>query len=249
MIELTKFFIQLIIKPKKTINLIQHQSPPIFQFVKFLLAVGFLRGLFDIPWIYWQAGQLPSLSYSLVEPTWYLLNIGPFILTEIVTIFLRWVLFAGIVHGLAYMLEARGLFRSTLNAFGVILAITLATILINYLHFIFPIPLIRFSSSPQYNPVIGIGQITTSIWIGFATFQLAKAYYQLEQWPALLIGAFIPLWNTGFFLIVVRILFWILPSQIQESQLWVAFNIGFVMIGLVVLLGLFWWYRNRRLIN
>lgn len=212
--------------------------------IAFLCTIGLVRGVLDIPWVYWQAERLVLLVPSLTSPTWYLFNIGPFILMEIVTALLRWVLFATLAYWLGRLLGGTGSFRTTLYFYAALLGITLVTILIDYLHLLLPLPLIRFSVSPHYNPVIGIGQVATSIWIGVLTYHLARREYGLDAWVSSMIGAFIPLLNTGLFLIVARVLFWLLPDDAPRDTLMIAFNSGFVVVGLSAFAALLWWGRR-----
>lgn len=215
--------------------------------VGFLIAVGFVRGVLDVPWIYWQAGNLPWLPSLLGEPTWYVVNIGPFVSAQVLTALLRWVLFAAIVYGLGRFLGGRGSHRVTLNFYGAVLGITVVTIVIDYVHLLLPLPLIRFAGSPQYNPIIGIGQVATAVWIGYVTYLLARREYRLARWPALMVGSFVPLLNTGLFLIVVRVFFRFLPEDLPQGVLALGLNLGFLALGLLALAALLSWsWRSLR---
>jgi hypothetical protein len=244
-IQPLRAYLTLLWRPRRGLVLLQQHPMSLNSIIVFLIGVGFVRGMLDIPWIYWQAGRLILLLPSMTSPTWYLLNIGPFILAEIITALLRWVLFSTIVYGLGRFLGGQGSYRTTLCMYGALLGITLATILIDYLHLLMPLPLIRFSAAPRYNPVIGLGQVLTSLWIGNITYLVVRSEYQLAVWPSAMVGAFIPLLNTGLFLIVARVLFWLLPNSIPHNMLLIALNIGFVILGLSAFVALLWWGCHR----
>lgn len=232
-------FLVLLKSPGRGLEEIRQRPMRLRSLALFLLGVGFLRGFLDVPWVYWQAGRLPLLPPLLTDPGWYLYNIGPFILSDVVTALVRWVLFTTIVYGLGRFLAGQGSYRVTLNFFGAVLGITLVTILVDYLYLFFQLPLIRFQVSPQYSPVIGLGQVITSVWIGFVTWLLARREYGLPFWPALSLGAFIPLLNTGLFLLVMRALFWLLPEDARFNSLVPLLNTAFVVLGLAAFAWLF----------
>ena len=212
--------------------------------ILFLVGVGLVRSVLDIPWLYWELGSLPLLGPNLDQPAWYGLNVGPYVLSVVIATLLRWVLFASLVHSLARFLGSDGSYRVTLDFYGAVLGITVFTILIDYAHFFFEIPLIRFEAAPRYHLVIGLGQVATAAWIGCLTFLLARRDYRLAALPAAMVGCFIPLLNTGLFLIVAGIYFRLAPAEISVSDLLVKFKFGFVAVCLGAFVALLWWSRR-----
>jgi len=238
-------FAALLRGPSRGLRAIQARTMRPRTVILFLLGVGLVRSLLDVPWIYWQAGGLPLLVPSLGQPSWYLVNVGPYVLSVVVTALLRWVLFAALVFYLARFLGGRGSYRVTLDVYAAVLGITIFTILIDYVHLFFDVPLIRFAASPSYNPVIGVGQVVTAAWIGYVTYLLARRELRLSVLPAVMVGAFVPLLNTGLFLIAARIVFRLLPAGSSLSAWLVKLNVGFVAVCLAAFAILFWWGWRR----
>ena len=63
-------FLLLLRSPSRGVQTLRRRTVRPSAAAAFLVAVGALRGVLDIPWIYWQAGRLDALGPSLAAPAW-----------------------------------------------------------------------------------------------------------------------------------------------------------------------------------
>lgn len=202
-----KYLFFLFIKPTQTIRHILEAPPSFKRIVIFLSLVGTLRGLLEGLLILLMVGQFTQVVSSLILLKSYLLNGTLFVFSNITTAYIRWVAFALMVYLFGRIIGGKGRFEEFLRLYGVILGIFMITILPNFAHPFFNLPMIKFNISNIYNPSMGIGQILTSIWLAFISYKAARLIHRLPKMESILIGLSLPLINIGILVLGAMILF------------------------------------------
>lgn len=175
-----------------------------------LLVCGLARGLLESALILLRAGHF---LITLTQPyalRAYLVTGGAFMVANAVTAYVRWVLFAVTVLLVGRWLGGRGSLDRLLRVFGPALVVYPLTIVPDYLYLFFSLPAIRFSVSPGYNPVIGVGQIAVSVWLAAFGYLVGRRLLGLARVDAALVGAALELSSLGA-LVVGALLFFNLP--------------------------------------
>jgi hypothetical protein len=204
--------------------------------------VGALRGIIELVWELLMAGQF---SQTILTPALFkrqILQDGTlFLLANVTTAYIRWPIFALVPFLFARFLGGRTRFRVFLRLYGVALGIFFVTVLPNFIYVFFKLPLIKFEVSKAYNPIFGIGQVLTSLWLIFISFKILRITEKLSWIESMLIGSLVPLVNIGLLVLSSKI-FFNLPTIILLSRrktfLIAAFC--FIMITLVAVPFLLW---------
>lgn len=182
-----------------------------------LLLFGTARGVLESALILLRAGHfLITLTqpYALRS---YLVTGGAFLLANAVTAYVRWVLFALTVFLVGRWLGGRGRLEPLLRVFGPALAIYPLTILPDYLYLVVSLPAVRFSVSPVYNPVIGVGQLAASAWLVAFGYVAARRIHGLGRFDSLLVGAALELGSLGS-LVIGALVFFNVPAVTAMSH-------------------------------
>lgn len=175
-----------------------------------LLVFGLARGLLESALILLRAGHfLITLTqpYALRS---YLVTGGAFLVANVVTVYVRWVVFALTVYLVGRWLGGRGRLEPLLRLLGPALAVYPLTILPDYLYLFLRLPAVRFAVSPVYQPVIGVGQMGVSIWLVAFGYLAARRLQGLGRVDSLLVGLGLELSSLGA-LVVGALVFFNLP--------------------------------------
>lgn len=240
-VSLTSSFLCLLIRPKSSVERIILNKPKYKGIILFLFVIGTLRGLTEGIWILSMNHQLGQVFKSFPLLYSYLLQGLPFVLSNITTAFVRWAAFAFFTFACGVLMGGRGRFADFLRIYGVILGIFFITILPNFLYLFFNLPSIRFNVSAIYNPTIGLGQILTSCWLAYVSYQAVMQLHKLPPFESFLIGLLVPLLNIGILVLGAAVVFNF--HSLADFPLKTVFNlstIGFTVATLAAIPAFLW---------
>lgn len=182
-----------------------------------LLAFGLARGVLESALILLRAGHFLMTLTQPYALRAYLVTGGAFLVANVITAYVRWIFFALAVFMVGRWLNGRARLDQLLRLFGPALVVYPLTILPDYLYLFFTLPAIRFSVSPVYNPVIGIGQLAVSLWLVAFGYLLARRVHGLGRLDSLLVGAALELASLGS-LVAGALVFFNLPVITEMSR-------------------------------
>lgn len=246
--SILEYFLSLFIKPAKTIERILAERPSFKRIAFFLLFIGALRGIIEGAWMLLMLGQFSQVISSPDLFRSYLLQGSYFGLANIITAYVRWAMFALIPYLLGRFLGGRGKFEEFLRLYGIILGIFLVTILPNFAHLALKLPIIEFRVSASYNPALGVGQMLTSCWLAYISYEAVRITHKLSKIESVFIGLLVPLINIGL-LVFGAMVFFNFPTIIALSRrnIFIVATIAFIIVALIATPILFWsGYRIER---
>ena len=204
----TGYFLSLLIRPTATIVRILLEKPDYKKIIFFLFGIGALRGITEEIWILSMNGQLGQVLGSMPLLKTHMTTGLPFILSNVITAYVRWVAFALLAFLCGLFLGGKGRFEDFLRLYGIILGISLVTILPNFIYlFVKNLPVIRFSVSTMYNPTIGIGQLVTSGWLVYVSYKAVMTIHKLPKFESFFTGLLVPLLNIGILVLGAAVVF------------------------------------------
>jgi hypothetical protein len=154
-----------------------------------------------------EIGQFSQVISSLLLLKKFLLKGVPIFLSSISFAYFRWVVFAFIVYLLGRILGGKGGFTDCLRIYGLILGIYLVTVLPNFTYLFWKLPMIRFNVASFYVPSFRMGQVITSLWLGFISYKATKITHNLSEFESVLVGLSIPLINVATLVFVALVFF------------------------------------------
>jgi hypothetical protein len=206
--SLLTYFLYLFIRPTYGIRRILEDKPSFQRIVVFLFYVGALRGIIELVWELLMAGQF---SQTILTPALFkrqILSDGSlFLLGNITTAYVRWPIFALIPFLFTRFLGGRTNFQEFLRLYGIVLGLFVVTALPNFIYVFFKLPLIKFEVSYAYNPIFGIGQALTSLWLIFISSQILRITNKSSWIESISISLLIPLTNMGLLVLCSKIFF------------------------------------------
>jgi hypothetical protein len=164
----------LFLRPVSGIKKILDEKPGMRLILYWLFIAGLLRGVVETIWLYLMKGQFHQFVSSMGDLNWYLLNIGPFIVSNISSSYFLWTLTALIVYEAGKFLDGNGNFVDILRIYGVAMFSYFLIGILNFFHYFVNISMIRFRASEIFNPDMGIGQIAIFVWLAILTYQVAR---------------------------------------------------------------------------
>ena len=248
-----RLFLRLLVLPGSTIDRILARPPGFARLTVWVAALGALRGAVEGLWILLMAGQfgaLLALGQGRVA-AWYLDAAGPFLLANLLTGLFRWGLFAIVPYALGRFAGGGGRWRDFLRVYGVAMGIYVVTILPNYAYLGWDLPTIRFDVSRSYNPLLGVGQLLTSLWLAWFSFVAARRLHRLPRFEAAMVGLAVPLTNLALFVVASRVFFNLRPLvALARAELFWFSTAAFIVAALVAIPILFlaggWFARSER---
>ncbi len=163
-----KLFFLLLIRPKKAIAGIIQAGIKLRKIIFFLFWLGILRGILEVIWIFAVSRRLTELFVRSGQLSWYIFESGPFVLANILTVYLRWAMYSLIFYLSLRLFKIRVDFSQVLKVFCFILGLYVVTILINFLHCFFNLNMVKFYIAESYSPSFGLGQAVSScllVWL------------------------------------------------------------------------------------
>ena len=196
-----------------------------------LLLFGLARGLLESTLALLRAGHLlvtVTQPYALRS---FVVTGGTFLIANVITAYVRWILFAVVVFLLGRWLGGRGRLEQFLRLFGVALVVFPLTIVPDYLYLFFSLPAVRFAISPIYNPVIGVGQLAASVWLVLFGYLAARRIHGLGRLDALLVGVALELSSLGA-LVIGAMVFFNLPlvAAMDHDRMIVTATVSFSVV-------------------
>lgn len=210
MLDILNYFLSLFLNPHNTIKQILQKRPYFGKIIIFLCLIGVLRGAIEGIWLLLMNQQFKQVFFSPLLFKNYLVEGIPFIFSNVTTAYVRWVGFAFVVYFFGRLLGGKGKFVDFLRLYGVILGIFAITILPNFIYLLLKFPIIRFGVSRLYNPVFGIGQLFTFLWLIFISYKVIRIVHQLPKLDSALISFLASLLST-ISLILGALVFFNLP--------------------------------------
>ncbi|MBI4972625.1 MAG: hypothetical protein HZC16_02270 [Candidatus Omnitrophica bacterium] len=83
-----KYFLLLIVRPRRAIEEIMRAEIKLRRMLVFLLSLGILRAILETVWLFALSHKLPLLLCLSSSASWWLLEGGPFLLANILTAYL-----------------------------------------------------------------------------------------------------------------------------------------------------------------
>jgi len=189
----------------------------------FLTLMGLSRGILETLWIFLMSGSAGHEIYvSLMKPSWYLFECGPFLLANVTTAFFRWALFSFLIllavriqppAGCHFQAESRRIYFDLLRKTSKILWLYPLAVLPNYLYLFWQLPLIRFRVSGMFQPAIGIGQVITGAITIFMIYGITRQLFGFNKTQSILTGCWVILFDRASYIFLS----------------WIFFNIPFVI--------------------
>lgn len=235
------YFASLLIRPTRTIERICIEQPPIRRIIRFLGGIGIARGILEIVWLFMISGHLAQFWSLSQQPSWYVLEAGPFLAANLTAAYLRWALFTFIAFFLGRSCHGKGDFVTLLRIYGVILGVYAVAIVPNFLHHFWAIPFIRFQVSRVYAPDTGIGQLLSAVWLVFISAKVIRQLHKLPWQESILIGLLIAVFDRVFFLVGARVFFHIPAiTVLSGKELFTAASLACIVFSLAFTLLLLW---------
>lgn len=185
-----KYFALIIVRPKRTIQEIIRADFKLRKTILFLFWLGLLRGILEVTWIFAINHRLGELSLISRQTSWWYLESGPFILANILTVYLRWAMYSMVFYLTLWFFKIKADFSIILKVFSVILCLYVLTIIMNFLHLFFNIPMVKFHISTLYSYSMGIGQLVSSCLFIFFIYKFGSCL-GLDKLSSLLSGLFV----------------------------------------------------------
>ena len=241
MFAIFNYFLFLFINPYNTIKQILQRKPPFVRIIIFLCLVGILRGVIEGIWILLMNGQFKQVIFSPLIFKNYLFKGIPFIFSNVTTAYVRWVGFAFVVYFVGRLLGGKGKFIDFLRLYGIILGIFVVTILPNFTYVFLRLPIIRFGVSRLYNPVLGIGQALTFLWLIFISYKVIRIVHQLPKIDSALISLLVSLLSTVS-LILGALVFFNLPvlTAFSYRRVFSIATLVFIIFTVIAIPIFFW---------
>jgi len=235
-------FLHLLVAPGRGIDRILERRPGLARLALFVAAMGVVRGVVEGLWILLMAGELQAMVARGRVTHWYREEAAAFVLANLLTGLFRWGLFALVPYTLGRFVDGRGRWRDFLRVYGVAMGIYVVTILPNFAYLRWPLlPTIRFEVSPIYNPLFGVGQVLTSLWLAWFGYQTARRLHRLPRFEAALAGLAVPLANIGLFVIASWVFFNFRPLvKLPKAAIFQVSTAAFIVAALVAIPLLFW---------
>lgn len=242
------YFFHMLYAPGAAIDRVLAEQPSFKRITAYVSAMGLLRGLVEGLWILLMAGQLQAMLVRGQFGTWILGEAAPFLLANLLTGLFRWGLFAIVPYALGRFSGGQGRWLDFLRVYGVAMAIYVVTILPNYSYLFWHLPVYQVAVSWSYNPIFGLGQVLTSIWLGYFGYVSCRRLHGLPGVESVLVGVAVPATNLGLFIIAAKVFFnlRLLARLSLVHTFWIA-TAGFIAAALVAIPVLFWLgFRHAR---
>jgi thermitase len=195
-------FFRLFYQPRAAVAEILARPPSWRAIFIFLAIISLLRTTLEAAWDLLMKGELFN---TLRQPgaLWaYRVPFTAFFGANLATAYLRVVLFAFIALAVGKFLGGKGRFEPLLRLYGVILGLFALTIVPDYLAVWIQMPFVAFRAAPTYNPEVGVGQLISSIWLGWITYVAVRTAHRIKPFDALQTAAALALANTGLLVLV-----------------------------------------------
>ena len=220
----------LLIRPRAGIREALERPPSPGSLLLFLGVVGLLRGLLEAVWLYAMANRPGLLLQLSQDPTRYLMEGLLFVAANVMTAYLRWAMYAALFLGIARWFGQRISFNNMKILAGLMLGLYLVPVLVNSLYLVLPLPSVKFTVAQVYQPIIGIGQMVTTVWFAWIAYTIFRQVCGLQAWEALMGAVFIPLLDRVLFVGAAAAIFqwrWLACQPVTQRM-------GLVTIGFLV---------------
>ena len=241
----------LFFKPKTGIKKILVEKPGLHKIAYVLFFVGLLRGVLETIWLYLMKGQLHQLVSSLGSPEWYLLNSGPFVLSNITSVYFLWAVTAFIIFEGGRFL-GKGEFEDVLRIYGIFMFSYLLIGILNFAHIYIDIPFIRFKASDVFNPEMGVGQVVVFAWLTIISYFAARSVHRLSKAMSALIAS-LP-FSAGIVLYIVSVVLFfgvyeMLPFEIGVTSYLLSEILYIIFTSALAIIFIIWGYNRDRIIK
>lgn len=196
-----KTAIRLLMRPKVSVSKIISNPPSLKAVLLFLGIAGFLRGFLEAGWLYGMQGQLAVWLWKIgTQPMQFLQEGGAlFLAANILTAYLRWSIYLLIFIGAARWFGRRAALKPLMILLGLLMGLYVLPVIVNAFYLVAPLPSVRFAVSDLYQPVIGLGQVITSVWFAWVSYHIFKTACGLRPSEAFWTATLIPLLDRVLF--------------------------------------------------
>ncbi len=234
----------LLTRPRQGVRAVLAEPPTLKSLLLFLGVVGFLRGFLEALWLLGMQYQPGMWTVLLQEPSRYFWEGGLFITANVMTAYLRWAMYAFLFAALMRWFGVRVSFKHLSALAGLIMGLYVVPVLINTLYLVLPLPILKFSVSSVYQPIVGLGTLVTAFWFFAVALKIFHVFCGLKRKEAVLAALFIPLLDRVFFVGSAAVLFQLkqlawLPVTPRMSFV----TVGFIVVALAVSPLLLWFGR------
>lgn len=243
------YFVQMLVRPVRTIERVIVERPSFWSLVLFLTAIGLVRGVLDAVLVLLDDGQLLSMWAAGRLLPWLAGKAYPLLLADWLAGYVRWLGFALVPYLLGRLCGGVGRISDLLRLYGIILGIYVVTVLPNFAYFVLPLPLIRFEVAPFFQPTLGVGNILTSAWLVWVTYTVVRQVHRLPAFEAAAIGLLTPLLNIAALVLPGALLFNLSTLGLSNPKMVASVTLlGFSLVSLGLIggaLGLIRWLHRR----
>lgn len=248
-ITASRYFVEMLFRPARTIPRISSEPPAFWALALFLTLISLLRAVLDGVVVLLDEQQLIGMWLSGRLLPWFLFKAYPLLLADWLAVYVRWLGFALVPYILGRLCGGQGQLKTLLRLYGVILGIYVVTPLPNFAYFLMPLPQIRFAAAPGFMPVLGIGNVATSVWLAWVTYLVVRQVHRLPRFEAVGIGVITPLLNIAALVLPGALIF-----NLPTATDWHANRVdsitllGFSLISVMLIgaaIGLIRWLLQR----
>lgn len=178
--KMLKHIFLIFIKPKKSIREVAKSAFRLRDVIFLLFWLGLLRGLLECLWLFAVEHRLVEFSFLSTKMHWWVQESGPFILANILTVYLRWAMYSVVFCFMLKFFGKKSDFAKTLRVFSVILVLYVFAILVNFLHCFLKLKMVHFYITGLFSYSLGVGQLISSCFFLIFVYNLSR-YFSLDR--------------------------------------------------------------------